>query len=59
MVLVKIKNGNKTMKKEYEKVEFTIWMLDADDVCTMSIASGEVEGDETKYPIPDAWVPGA
>ncbi len=59
VLTVKNKNGNKKMKKEYEKIQLMIVTFDADDVCTMSIMSGEVDGDETKYPVPGGWVAGA
>lgn len=47
------------MKQEYEKLNIVIYTFEADDVCTMSIASGEIDGDETKYPVPGGWAPGA
>ena len=40
------------MKKLYEQLELDIVLLSLDDVVT---ASGEVEDDETKYPIPGGW----
>ena len=41
------------MKKIYEQPEINVTLLALDDVVT---ASGEVDGDETKYPIPGGWV---
>lgn len=43
------------MKQEYEKLNIVIYTFESDDVCTMS-TSGEVDGDETKYPVP--WASG-
>ena len=40
------------MKKKYEKVEIDVYMFEDEDIVT---ASGEVDGDETKYPIPGGW----
>ena len=40
------------MKKKYEKVEIDVYIFEEEDIVT---ASGEVDGDETKYPIPGGW----
>ena len=42
------------MKNQYEKIKIQIYMFQAEDIVTLS-TSGEVDGDETKYPIPDGW----
>ena len=41
------------MKKIFEKVEIKIVLFNQED---MIRTSGEVDGDETKYPIPDGWL---
>ncbi len=43
------------MKHQYETIELEIYIFENTDVITMS-GSGEVEGEETKYPIPGGWV---
>lgn len=40
------------MKRKYEELEIELYAFEADDVVTLS---GEADGDETKYPIPDGW----
>ena len=45
------------MKNQYEKIKIEIYTFQDADIVTFS-ASGEVEGDETKYPIPDGWLNG-
>lgn len=40
------------MKKIFEKLEIKIVLFEQEDVIR---TSGEVEGDETKYPIPGGW----
>jgi len=45
------------MKNQYEKIKIEIYTFQDADIVTLS-ASGEVEGDETKYPIPDGWLNG-
>ncbi len=42
------------MKNQYEKIKIEIYMFQDMDIVTFS-SSGEVDGDETKYPIPDGW----
>ena len=42
------------MKNKYNEMEIIICMFPDTDIVTFS-TSGEVEGDETKYPIPDGW----
>ena len=42
------------MKNQYEKIKIQIYTFQAEDIVTLSY-SGEVDGDETKYPIPDGW----
>ena len=42
------------MKNQYEKIKIEIYMFQNTDIVTLS-TSGEVDGDETKYPIPDGW----
>lgn len=42
------------MKKKYNEIEVEIYTLITEDIVRTS-ASGEVDGDETKYPIPDGW----
>ena len=42
------------MKNQYEKIKIQIYTFQAEDIVTLS-CSGEVDGDETKYPIPDGW----
>ena len=41
------------MKKIFEQLEIRIILFEQEDVIR---TSGEVEGDETKYPIPDGWL---
>ena len=43
------------MKNQYEKIKIQIYMFQAEDIVTLS-SSGEIDGDETKHPIPDGWV---
>ena len=43
------------MKNQYEKVKIEIYIFQDMDIVTLS-TSGEVDGDETKYPIPDGWL---
>ena len=45
------------MKNQYEKIKIEIYMFQDMDIVTFS-SSGEVDGDETKYPIPDGWLNG-
>ena len=45
------------MKNQYEKIEIEICTFQDADIVTLS-TSGEVDGDETKYPIPDGWLNG-
>ena len=40
------------MKKKYNEIEIKIYAFQAVDIVTLS---GEIDGDETKYPIPDGW----
>ena len=40
------------MKSKYEKIEIEIYTFQEADIVR---TSGEVDGDETKYPIPDGW----
>lgn len=40
--------------KKYNEIEIKIYKLQTEDIVTLS-TSGEVDGDETKYPIPDGW----
>lgn len=40
------------MKKQFDELEIKICLMVANDCLT---TSGEVDGDETKYPIPDGW----
>ena len=42
------------MKNQYEKIKIEIDTFQNADIVTLSI-SGEIDGDETKYPIPDGW----
>ena len=42
------------MINQYEKIKIEIYMFQDVDIVTFS-SSGEVDGDETKYPIPDGW----
>lgn len=42
------------MKDQYEKIKIQIYMFQNADIVTSS-TFGEVDGDETKYPIPDGW----
>ena len=42
------------MINQYEKIKIEIYMFQNADIVTLS-SSGEVDGDETKYPIPDGW----
>lgn len=46
------------MKNQYEKMQIVIYALDVDDICTASTGNGEVDGDETLYPIPGGWANG-
>lgn len=43
------------MKNQYEKIEIAIYTFHAADIVTLSNGGGVVDGDETKYPIPDGW----
>jgi hypothetical protein len=45
------------MRNQYEKIEIEIYTFHAADIVTLS-TSGEVDSDETKYPIPDGWLNG-
>ena len=45
------------MKNQYEKVKIEIYIFQDMDIVTLS-TSGKVDGDETKYPIPDGWLKG-
>ncbi len=45
------------MKSQYEKIKIEIYAFQDVDIVTLS-TSGEVDGDETKYPIPDGWLKG-
>lgn len=45
------------MKNQYEKISIEIYIFQDMDIVTLS-SSGETEGDETKYPIPDGWLNG-
>ena len=45
------------MNNQYEKIKIEIYTFQDADIVTLS-TSGEVDGDETKYPIPDAWLKG-
>ena len=45
------------MKNQYEKIKIEIYMFQDMDIVTLS-TSGEVDSDETKYPIPDGWLNG-
>lgn len=45
------------MKNQYEKIKIEIYTFQDVDIVTLS-TSGEVDGDETKYPIPDGWLNG-
>ncbi len=38
--------------KKYETIEIQICVWQSDDIIR---TSGEVDGDETKYPIPGVW----
>ena len=38
--------------KKYEEIKIEVLLLSNEDIVT---ASGEVDGDETKYPIPGGW----
>ena len=40
--------------KIYDKVEIEIYFLEHEEVIRTSF-NGVVEGDETKYPIPEDW----
>ena len=40
------------MKKKYSELEIEICTIEDADIVRTSY---EVEGDETKYPIPDTW----
>ena len=42
------------MKNQYEKIEIEIYTFQDADIIRTS-TSGSVDGDETKYPIPDGW----
>ena len=43
------------MINQYEKIKIEIYMFQDADIVTFSAGWGEVDGDETKYPIPDGW----
>ena len=45
------------MKNQYEKIKIEIYTFQDTDILTLS-TSGEEDGDETKYPIPDGWLNG-
>ena len=55
LILPLKENGKYRMNNQYETIQITIYRFEADDVCTASVGSGEVDGDETKYPIPGGW----
>lgn len=38
--------------KKYEEIKIEILLLSNEDIVK---TSGEIDGDETKYPIPDGW----
>ena len=40
------------MKSRYEEIKISILTFSEEDIVR---TSGEVDGDETKYPIPDGW----
>lgn len=40
--------------KMYEKLEIEVYILQVEDVIRTSF--GAVDGDETKYPIPEDWL---
>lgn len=40
------------MKKRYEEIEIQILLLNCEELVR---TSGEVDEDETKYPIPNGW----
>ena len=42
------------MKNKYQKIEIELYIFQDTDIVTL-LTSGEVDGDETKYPIPDGW----
>lgn len=39
--------------KVYDEIKIEILLFSNNDIVT---TSGEVDGDETKYPVPDGWV---
>ena len=41
--------------KRYDKVEIEVYLMDSEDVIRTSFG-GVVDGDETKYPVPEDWV---
>ena len=43
------------MNKEYKTLEITIFQFAQEDIVTFSF-SGEVDSDETRYPIPEGWM---
>ena len=45
-------NGDGFMKKEYEKIQIEFILFKDNDIVK---TSGEVDGDETLYPIPGGW----
>ncbi len=42
------------MKNKYSEIEIEIYDFSCEDIVRTS-PQGEVDGDETKYPIPDGW----
>ena len=40
------------MNSRYEEIKISILTFSEEDIVR---TSGEVDGDETKYPIPDGW----
>ena len=40
--------------KIYDKLEIEVYLFEQEEVIRTSFA-GEVDGDETKYPIPEDW----
>ena len=45
------------MINQYEKIKIEIYIFQDADIVTFS-PGFEVDGDETKYPIPDGWLNG-
>ena len=40
--------------KRYDKVEIEVYLFEQEDVIRTSF-TGKVDGDETKYPVPEDW----